>query len=445
MYDAFVIFTLRRIKTVTSVSDIWSNKQKNSHQAAKKRHEDLGLKLGCAWIAIVFLSIAGCTAQLFTHPGGLDYKGPTPEFGVAFKVICASSVIIGLAMWLSSLGVQNTKSKADPMSKDYEPTCEADRLNSLAMRRGARHPSCKAYKVYLGRFNWAKITGYQKYLYRHIIELEELRGSAQAFGAASDSSLKLSSARAQTRDPYIAGGMAQGLFGTAAGLAAYSSAVVDNARAEAQAKIDRKNNFDKAVALEVLGSQASQSANRLERVIDSFKTNHKIGTSDIKKPTFKPVYKQDWNSDIKRGIVKVTFIASIKDNTTLFGREAVYDGTFLVVMEYEGNQIGKGFLLGGCPSDGTGSVRVDENPLDPEPIIKSIRSQRRSTISGGGRSLNVSIGVVNSEEPRLDNAGFRDGKEYDAIIMLEDGVSQVLDFEQLSFDISPVGLWKIQL
>lgn len=430
---------------VTSLSSIWNNTQKNSHQAAKKRHEDLAGKLGCAWIVIVFLSIAGCTAQLFTHPGGLDYKGETPEFFVAFEIICISSVVIGIAMWLSSIGVNNTKSKADPMSKDYEPTSEADRLNSLAMRRSARYPSCRAYKFYLSRFNWAKISGYQKYLYRHMIELEELRGSAQAFGVASDSSLKLSTARAQTRDPYIAGGMAEGLFGPVAGLAAYSSAVVDNARAEAQAKVDRKSNFDKSVALGVLGSQASQSAGRLERVITSFKAEHTISAIDIKAPTFTPVFKQDWNSDIQQGIVTVTFVASIKDDPELLGRKAIYDGTFLVVMEYDGKQIGKGFLLGGYPADGRGSLQINDNPLDPEPIIKSIRSRRSNSISGGGRSLNVSIGVVNSEQPKLDNAGFRDGKEYAAIIMLEDGAPHALPFEKLSFDISPVGLWKIRL
>ena len=417
----------------------------NAYEQAKKAQKNSAGNIGCFVFAAIPVVVVGCTAVSLSHPGGLNYKGETPEFFIAAWLIVI--IVIGGAV-LTGIGqhaVDSAKEASNPMSKNFKPTSEAERLQGVALRRKSKAAAsglgdvADVYEIYLKRFNWSKMSGYSKYLYRHLIELEELRETAKHFGAFSDSSLKLSTAPADKRDPIFAGAMADGLFGPAAGIASYAQAVSDNARAEAQAKIDRQMNFDRSVTFSLLGQDALSAANTVGKAIDTFRSSHPIQTTASESmPRFIPVKSTYWDRYINSGMILVDFLAKVDRAASIGGNPAIHDGSYVVVAKNGGQEIGTGFLIGGCKNTSASSVFMRDDPLDKEAIVSDIRSGRASALTG------VSIRAKNASAPKLDSAGFRDGSTYNSYIMLKDYDQKGLTFDKLSFEIEPLYTWVIQ-
>lgn len=393
-------------------------------------------------VVSVFLTIGGCTVACLGHPGGLNHKGETPEFFIAFLIIAGiiacGSIAVSILQAKSLRLYERKMRERDPLSDDFKPQNEAERLEGLAAKR-SKKVSERVYGAYLDRLRWTKITGYRKYLYRHYIECDWLRGLSEKADNVAKNSVTLSMARTDTSDPFVAGGIADGLFGPAAGVAAYTQTVSKNARNEVLAEQSRQNYRDMSTSFFMIGSEAKTSLSVVERAIREFKSDHFI-RSGMAHPeiSFSPVHTARWDADIRHGMIRVAFRAEVKGRPIdwLGEGKSRYDGAFIVTAKLGGSEVGKGFLLGGCREDGTGSLSVSDNPEDPDSIIRICQSNLHS-------NYGFHVRAANSAPPDLKGAGFEDGIVYDAHIMLEDGTSRDFKFEDLTFDVSPATVWAI--
>lgn len=383
-----------------------------------------------------------------TQSTKLDEKLKAREADVAFYQEARAAGITDLD---TADGVRNLKILCESRSLDAKEGERMYRSGSSADIESMRHEHDLKFASFDGYFrlynimSWVPITGYMRYLYGHYIELENLKSMVEHFGGMANTSTKLSIAPAHTSDPFIAGGMAEGLFGSAAGLAAYSNTVIENAKALEGAEKSRLANYNSSVAFASLSHCAEREAEKVSAAIEAFKAEHPIdmySTDEIiKRISFTPL-----KAEALGEVLFVHFECNIEgeESFKVLGKEAVAEGCFVVGVKSGDRLIGKSFISSNFYIEDDKPKCFGDLMFDYNEILNDIKKYHMRSL--GQQSSAVFLKAKNVEYPNNSYIpGYINDRVYCAPIMFEKRSETLPSFEDLSFEIEPVCLWLIAL